>query len=106
VLECEYWKVEYAFLVVVKSCRKVGYVLVVVKSCHAVFCANLICIFFFFFAFSDGARILGYAVAVYDYAATSTSQVTLKLNDRIAILSKNGQDKGWWKGENLRTQKV
>ena len=53
-----------------------------------------------------GARILGYAVAVYDYAATSTTQVTLKLNDRIAILSKNGQDKGWWKGENLRTKKV
>ncbi|XP_070177253.1 guanine nucleotide exchange factor VAV2-like isoform X4 [Littorina saxatilis] len=55
---------------------------------------------------ATGARILGYAVAVYDYAATSTSQVTLKLNDRIAILSKNGQDKGWWKGENLRTKKV
>ena len=55
---------------------------------------------------SAGARILGYAVAVYDYAATSTTQVTLKLNDRIAILSKNGQDKGWWKGENLRTKKV
>ncbi|XP_076454946.1 guanine nucleotide exchange factor VAV2-like isoform X2 [Babylonia areolata] len=57
---------------------------------------------------SGGATswILGYAVAVYDYAATSTSQVTMKLNDRIAILSKNGQDKGWWKGENLRTKKI
>lgn len=53
-----------------------------------------------------GTRILGYAQAVYDYSATSTSQVTLKNGDRIAILSKNGQDKGWWKGENLRTQKV
>nr|KAG5712457.1 hypothetical protein BaRGS_011431 [Batillaria attramentaria] len=53
-----------------------------------------------------GAKILSYAIAVYDYAATSTSQVTLKLGDRIAVLSKNGQDKGWWKGENLRTKKV
>ncbi|XP_076436797.1 proto-oncogene vav-like isoform X3 [Babylonia areolata] len=55
---------------------------------------------------ATGVRILGYAVAVYDYAATSTTQVTMQLNDRIAILSKNGQDKGWWKGENLRTKKI
>ncbi|KAL8568197.1 hypothetical protein ACOMHN_027720 [Nucella lapillus] len=55
---------------------------------------------------ASGVRILGYAVAVYDYAATSTTQVTMQLDDRVAILSKNGQDKGWWKGENLRTKKV
>ena len=56
--------------------------------------------------FFQGHRILGYAIAVYDYAATSTTQVSLKQNDRIAIISKNGSDKGWWKGQNLRTNKV
>ncbi|XP_046365888.1 guanine nucleotide exchange factor VAV2-like isoform X3 [Haliotis rufescens] len=51
-------------------------------------------------------RILGYAIAVYDYAATSTTQVSLKSNDRIAVISKNGSDKGWWKGQNLRSLKI
>ncbi|XP_059153597.1 guanine nucleotide exchange factor VAV3-like isoform X3 [Physella acuta] len=55
---------------------------------------------------ANGPRVLGYAVAIYDYAATSTTQVTLKVNDRIAILSKTGQDKGWWKGENLRSNRI
>ncbi|XP_055898519.1 guanine nucleotide exchange factor VAV3-like isoform X3 [Biomphalaria glabrata] len=55
---------------------------------------------------ASGPKVLGYAVAIYDYAATSTSQVTLQVNDRIAILSKTGQDKGWWKGENLRTNRI
>ena len=50
--------------------------------------------------------MIGYAVAVYDYAATSTSQLSLQIDDRIAVISKNGSDKGWWKGENLRTSKV
>ncbi|GFR78231.1 proto-oncogene vav-like isoform X6 [Elysia marginata] len=51
-------------------------------------------------------RIMGYATAIYDYAATSTSQVTLQGLDRVAIHSKTGQDKGWWKGENLRTNRI
>ncbi|RUS77444.1 hypothetical protein EGW08_014797, partial [Elysia chlorotica] len=51
-------------------------------------------------------RIMGYAIAIYDYAATSTSQVTLQRGDRVAIHSKTGQDKGWWKGENLRTNRI
>ncbi|XP_061164201.1 guanine nucleotide exchange factor VAV2-like isoform X3 [Saccostrea echinata] len=45
------------------------------------------------------ARILGYAEAVYDYAATATSQLSLCRGDRVAIVSKTGSDKGWWKGE-------
>ncbi|XP_034300285.2 guanine nucleotide exchange factor VAV2 isoform X2 [Magallana gigas] len=44
-------------------------------------------------------RILGYAEAVYDYAATATSQLSLCRGDKVAILSKTGSDKGWWKGE-------
>ncbi|XP_041369457.1 guanine nucleotide exchange factor VAV3-like isoform X4 [Gigantopelta aegis] len=55
---------------------------------------------------ASGQRVIGYAVAVYDYAATSTSQLSLKIDDRIAVISKNGSDKGWWKGENLRTNKI
>lgn len=52
------------------------------------------------------SRILGYAVAVYDYAANATSQLSLCRGDRVAILSKTGSDKGWWKGEHCTTGKV
>ncbi|ESO96003.1 hypothetical protein LOTGIDRAFT_159983 [Lottia gigantea] len=52
-----------------------------------------------------GQRILGYAIVLYDYAATSISQVSLITGDRIAITSKNGNDKGWWKGKNLNTER-
>lgn len=52
------------------------------------------------------SRILGYAVAVYDYAANATSQLSLCRGDRVAILSKTGSDKGWWKGEHCATGKV
>ncbi|XP_062582313.1 guanine nucleotide exchange factor VAV2-like isoform X3 [Saccostrea cucullata] len=51
------------------------------------------------------ARILGYAEAVYDYAATATSQLSLCRGDKVAILSKTGSDKGWWKGEHCVTGK-
>ncbi|XP_060561933.1 proto-oncogene vav-like isoform X3 [Ruditapes philippinarum] len=53
-----------------------------------------------------GQRIMSYATAVYDYAATATTQINLKAGDRIAVLSKTGSDKGWWKGEHLATHKV
>ena len=59
----------------------------------------------FFFLFVD-SRTLGYAEAVYDYAATATSQLSLCRGDRVAILSKTGSDKGWWKGEHCGTGKV
>ncbi|KAL5012535.1 hypothetical protein ScPMuIL_011086 [Solemya velum] len=52
------------------------------------------------------SRVLGYAVAVYDYAATATTQLSLKRNDRVAITSRAGNDKGWWKGEHCTTGKV
>ena len=53
-----------------------------------------------------GQRVLSYATAVYDYAATATTQINLKAGDRIAVLSKTGSDKGWWKGEHMTTHKV
>ncbi|XP_013411702.1 protein vav isoform X3 [Lingula anatina] len=42
---------------------------------------------------------LGYAVASFDYAATATNQISLTKGDRIKIVSKQGEDRGWWKGE-------
>ena len=53
-----------------------------------------------------GMRILSYATAVYDYAATATTQLSLTKGDRVMVLSKTGQDKGWWKGEHCETGKV
>ena len=57
------------------------------------------------FIFS-GQRILSYAVAQYDYAATATTQISLKQGDRVSVLSKTGSDKGWWKGEHCDTLRV
>ncbi|XP_033731899.1 protein vav-like isoform X2 [Pecten maximus] len=57
-------------------------------------------------ATGPGTRCLGYAVAVYDYAATATTQLSLCRGDRVAIYSKTGSDKGWWKGEHCSSNKV
>lgn len=43
---------------------------------------------------------------MYDYAATATTQLSLTRGDRVAIMSKTGSDKGWWKGEHCVTGKV
>ncbi|KAJ8300445.1 hypothetical protein KUTeg_021964 [Tegillarca granosa] len=51
-------------------------------------------------------RILGYCTAMYDYAATATTQLSLTRGDRVAIMSKTGSDKGWWKGEHCGSGKV
>lgn len=58
------------------------------------------------FIIPTGVKILSYAKAVYDYAATATSQISLKAGDRVAVISKTGSDKGWWKGEHCTTHKV
>ena len=55
---------------------------------------------------SLGMRILSYATAVFDYAATATTQLSLSKGDRVMVLSKTGQDKGWWKGEHCATGTV
>uniref|UniRef100_A0A8W8MAX7 Guanine nucleotide exchange factor VAV2 n=1 Tax=Magallana gigas TaxID=29159 RepID=A0A8W8MAX7_MAGGI len=54
---------------------------------------------------SANTLILGYAEAVYDYAATATSQLSLCRGDKVAILSKKESEKGWWKGENCDSGK-
>ncbi|XP_055933228.1 protein vav-like isoform X2 [Argiope bruennichi] len=43
--------------------------------------------------------ILGYAEALYDFQGTSPNMLTLRKGDRITILSKAGNQKGWWKGQ-------
>jgi len=43
--------------------------------------------------------VLGHCTAQYDYAANQLNQLSLKVNDRIAILSKAGGSMGWWKGQ-------
>ncbi|XP_013402148.1 guanine nucleotide exchange factor VAV2 [Lingula anatina] len=42
---------------------------------------------------------LGYAVAIFEYAATETNQISLTEGDRIKIVSKQAKSRGWWKGE-------
>ncbi|CAI9738615.1 protein vav isoform X7 [Octopus vulgaris] len=56
--------------------------------------------------FSWNLNIVSYAVAIYDYSATATNQLSLRVGDRVAILSKAGGDKGWWKGKILHYGKV
>ena len=43
--------------------------------------------------------ILSYAVAIYDFSPSAVNQITLKEGDRVAIVSKAGGDRGWWKGQ-------
>ena len=45
-----------------------------------------------------GPVILGYCIARFDYAANQPNQLSLQRGDRVAILSKAGEDRGWWKG--------
>jgi len=42
--------------------------------------------------------VIGYCIAQYDYEARATNQLSLRENERIAIVSKAGEATGWWKG--------
>lgn len=48
---------------------------------------------------SHEESILGYAEVLYDFEGHSPNMLTLQKGDRIAILSKAGNQKGWWKGQ-------
>lgn len=37
--------------------------------------------------------------ALYEYVAQNDDELSLKLGDLITLISKDGQDKGWWRGE-------
>ena len=43
--------------------------------------------------------ILSYAFAIYDFSPSAVNQIALKEGDRVAIVSKAGGDRGWWKGQ-------
>ncbi|GFU06550.1 protein vav [Nephila pilipes] len=47
----------------------------------------------------NNESILGYAEALYDFQGNSPNMLTLHKGDRITILSKAGNQKGWWKGQ-------
>ena len=41
---------------------------------------------------------IGWCTAEYDYAANQPNQLSLSRGDRIAIINKAGDARGWWKG--------
>lgn len=45
------------------------------------------------------APILGWCVANFDYAANQPNQLSLSKGDRVAIINKAGDSRGWWKGQ-------
>lgn len=42
---------------------------------------------------------IGYAVAMYSFTGNASNLLTLRKGDRVAVLSKAGEEKGWWKGQ-------
>ena len=45
------------------------------------------------------AEAVAYAIALYSFSGSSANLLDLKKGDRVAILSKAGESKGWWKGQ-------
>ena len=50
--------------------------------------------------------ILSYAIAMYDFAPTAVNHIELREGDRLAIVSKAGGDRGWWKGQVIPVSKT
>jgi len=49
-------------------------------------------------ALTDEPGVIGYCYALYDYLALEPNQLSLRRGDRIAVVSKAGASRGWWKG--------
>ena len=49
-------------------------------------------------AVTDEPGVLGYCYALYDYLALEPTQLSLRRGDRVAVISKAGASRGWWKG--------
>ncbi|XP_033095457.1 guanine nucleotide exchange factor VAV3-like isoform X2 [Anneissia japonica] len=45
-----------------------------------------------------GYKVEGYATALYDFAARGMRELSLKAGQTVAIISKAGGHRGWWKG--------
>ncbi|XP_072176328.1 guanine nucleotide exchange factor VAV2-like [Diadema setosum] len=43
-------------------------------------------------------NVIGHAKAMYDFSARDTRELTLMENEEVAIISKAGGHRGWWKG--------
>lgn len=43
-------------------------------------------------------NVIGQAKAMYDFSARDTRELTLRENEMVAIISKAGGHRGWWKG--------
>eukprot|EP00057_Strongylocentrotus_purpuratus_P022600 XP_011677074.1 PREDICTED: guanine nucleotide exchange factor VAV3 isoform X6 [Strongylocentrotus purpuratus] len=43
-------------------------------------------------------NVTGQAKAMYDFSARDTRELTLRENEMVAIISKAGGHRGWWKG--------
>jgi len=43
---------------------------------------------------------IGYCRAIYNYAAVAPNQISMREGDVIAIISKNSEAQGLWKGRN------
>ncbi|KAF6026336.1 VAV3 [Bugula neritina] len=50
--------------------------------------------------------IVGKALVSYDYSSTETNQINLMSGDVVAIISKAGGDRGWWKGAVIHNQEL
>jgi len=42
---------------------------------------------------------INFAVAIHDFEASQPNMMSLQRGDKLMILSKNGADRGWWKGK-------
>jgi len=42
--------------------------------------------------------VISYCYALYDYVAVEPNQLSLRRGDRVAVTSKAGASRGWWKG--------
>jgi len=53
---------------------------------------------------ADAYRIqqnfIGYCRAAYDFEPTAPNQISMRAGDRIGIINKGGEHRGWWKGRN------
>ena len=49
-------------------------------------------------AVNDDPGVIGYCYALYDYLALEPNQLSLRRGDRVAVISKAGASRGWWKG--------
>lgn len=48
---------------------------------------------------ASGPSVVGYCIVQSDYSPMETNQIALRAGDRVAILDKSSDNRGWWKGK-------